>query len=66
MKTLQHRKIHATTHLIVRKDGVLCTECAAVLPVHPGESGTPLGTFLIALEMVARRHPAKPHEKEGS
>jgi hypothetical protein len=62
---ISSRKVHAVTHLIVRKDGVLCTSCATVLPIHPGESGTPLGTFLVALEMAARKHPAKPHAKEG-
>jgi hypothetical protein len=59
------RKARATTHLIVRKDHVACLTCATVLPIHPGESGTPLGTFLVALEMALERHPATPHDKEG-
>ena len=58
-------KTIAVTHLIVRRDGVLCTVCADVLPVHPGESGTPLGTFVYALEKLARDHPPTPHQKIG-
>ena len=57
------KKILAITHLIVRKDGVLCTVCADVLPVHPGD-GTPLGNFIYALEQLAKTHPTTPHEKK--
>lgn len=53
-------------HLIVRRNGVLCTFCGEVEPVHPGESGTPLPSFLIGLEGVKRRHPPKWHpRREG-
>lgn len=47
--------------LIVRKDHLFCTKCFAIEPVHPGD-GTPISTFLMALQDAARRHPDKPHE----
>lgn len=43
------------THLLVRKEGVLCTNCFVTEPVHCG-SGTPMDTMLIAFDMLARRH----------
>ena len=62
---MKSRKAHATTHLIVHADRVVCLSCASVLPVHPGD-GTPLGNFLLALEMLLEKHPATPHDKEGT
>lgn len=50
----------ARTHLIVRKDGVLCCLCYCFEPVHPGH-GTPMDTLLIAFDGVARRHPPREH-----
>lgn len=49
-----------TTHLIVRRDGVLCTICYCLEPVHPGD-GTSMDTFLMGLEGTARRHPPEEH-----
>jgi hypothetical protein len=52
------------TNLIVRKDGVLCTVCGEIEPVHPGESGTPLASLLIGYKGVIRRHPPERHERQ--
>lgn len=49
-------------HLIARKDGVLCTICGELEPVHMGD-GTPLPSLLNGYEDCKRRHPAKPHQK---
>lgn len=43
------------SNLIVRKDHVLCTRCHRVIPVHPG-GGTPLRTFVMALENLDVQH----------
>lgn len=48
------------THLIVRKDGILCCVCCSLEPVHPGD-GTTMDTLLLAFDGVMRRHPAKEH-----
>ncbi len=47
-------------HLIARKDGVLCTVCATVVPVHPGD-GTPLPSLLLGYARVVADHPAEKH-----
>lgn len=44
-----------TSHILVRKDGVLCTRCYITEPVHAG-GGTPMSSYLIALEQLAARH----------
>lgn len=49
-------------HLVVRKDGVLCTVCFEIEPVHPGESGTPLPSLLVGYDGVMKRHPPSKHE----
>lgn len=43
------------SHLLVRRDGILCTRCATVEPVHPG-SGTPMVSLLDAYNVVWSRH----------
>jgi hypothetical protein len=43
------------THLIVRKDGVLCTRCFVTEPVHCGD-GTPMDTLIMAFKNLAMRH----------
>ena len=43
------------SHLIVRKDHVLCTRCMKTEPVHAG-SGTPMETLIIGYKLVAQRH----------
>lgn len=57
-----------TSHLIVREKGVLCTRCFITEPVHCGQ-GTPMGTFIIALEALAYRHqncsPGQVGDKES-
>jgi hypothetical protein len=45
-----------SVHLVVRKDGVLCTRCGTTDPVHPGD-GTPLPSFVLGLAGCAERHP---------
>lgn len=50
-------------HLIIRKDGVLCTVCGEVDPVHGGESGTPLPSMLAGYFGCMRRHPPEKHER---
>lgn len=47
-------------NLIVRRDGVICSICGDLVPVHPGD-GTPLPALLVALEDVRRRHPDRKH-----
>ena len=42
-------------HLIVRKDGFLCTRCFQTEPIHVGD-GTPMGTIIHAYEIMAKRH----------
>jgi uncharacterized protein YuzE len=49
-----------SNHLLVRKDTVLCTVCHSIAPIHPGD-GTPLPTYLMALDAFLHDHPAKPH-----
>jgi len=46
--------------LIVRKDHVACTVCGCIEPIHPGD-GTPIDTFILALEIAKMRHPAFSH-----
>ena len=43
------------THLIVRPDHIICTNCFKTEPVHCG-NGTPMDTLWLAHEMVAERH----------
>ena len=43
------------SHLIARKEDVLCTNCFKTEPVHCG-NGTPMGTLIMAYETLARRH----------
>ena len=50
----------SSVHITIRKCDVLCTICGEIEPVNPGH-GTPMPTFIVALEGVLRRHPAKPH-----
>jgi hypothetical protein len=57
----ERTKPEQTAHLIARKDGVLCTVCATVVPVHPGD-GTPLPSLLLGYARVVQDHPAKKHE----
>lgn len=47
--------------LLVRKDHIFCTRCFAIEPIHPGD-GTPISTYIIALQEASRRHPNKIHE----
>lgn len=42
-------------HLIVRKEGILCTRCHQTEPIHQGD-GTPMETMIMAYELMARRH----------
>lgn len=57
--------------LVVRKEGLLCTDCGATDPVHPGD-GVPASAFIMALEMAAKRHIGcsvalrRTQEKRGS
>jgi hypothetical protein len=44
-----------TSHLIVRKDHVLCTRCMTIEPVHPGD-GTPMSTMIEGYKLMAMRH----------
>jgi len=50
-------------HLIARRDGLLCTICGQLDPIHMGASGVPLPSLLIAYKAALRRHPGSPHEK---
>ena len=43
------------THLIVRRDSVLCTNCFQTEPVTCGD-GTPMDTLIIAYQLMAKRH----------
>lgn len=52
-----------TSHLIVRRDGVLCCHCYETEPVHVGESGTPMTTLIYAYATLAMRHKNCKHEK---
>lgn len=54
----------AGENLIAKANGVLCTICGILEPVHVGESGTPLPSLLVGYEAVARRHPNAAHAKE--
>lgn len=56
-------KIAVYAHLIARKDGVLCTVCGELEPVHGGESGTPLPSLLAGYFGSMRRHPPEKHER---
>lgn len=47
--------------LIVRHEHLFCTLCYCVEPINPGVSGTPINTYILALQMAAARHPNKPH-----
>lgn len=51
------------THLIVRKEGVLCTRCHVTEPVHQGD-GTPMDTLIMAFELMAKRHEDCGKSKE--
>lgn len=42
-------------HIIVRKEHVICARCGKIEPVYPGD-GTPMPSFIAALEHLARRH----------
>lgn len=44
------------SHLLVRKDDVICTRCLQVVPVSPGD-GTPLPSFVLGLLGLLRTHP---------
>lgn len=61
MKLIVH-KITASA-LLVRRDNIFCTRCFTIEPIHPGESGVPINTYLVALELAAERHPDSPHKK---
>jgi hypothetical protein len=54
------------SHLIVRKDHSLCTNCFKIEPVHCGD-GTALDTMIMGYEFLALRHqncvPLKAGEK---
>lgn len=50
--------VENSSHLVVRKNGVLCTRCGTIDPVHPG-NGTPLPSFLVGLHGYVTRHPPK-------
>lgn len=54
--------VKSAGHLLVRKDGVLCTVCGAVAPVHPG-NGTPLPSIIHGYQTVVRQHPAARHDR---
>lgn len=41
--------------ILVRKEHSMCTDCGQIEPVHPGD-GIPASTFVMALEMMAKRH----------
>lgn len=59
---LTPKKSHVrdTSHLLVRRDGVLCTVCGSTEPVHPG-NGNPMPAMLFAYAGVAKRHPRGKH-----
>ena len=42
-------------HIIVRKEHTLCARCGTLAPIHPGD-GTPMPSFITALELFARKH----------
>lgn len=50
-------------HLVARHDGLLCTICGQLDPIHVGASGTPLPSLMIAYKAAIRRHPGHPHKK---
>lgn len=50
-------------NLIARADGLLCTVCGEIEPIHVGESGTPLPTLMHAYGRAMDRHPTTPHDR---
>ena len=56
------------SHLIVRTDHILCTQCFVIEPIHQGH-GTPMDSLICAYELMAARHqdcrPAKELVKKG-
>jgi len=53
-----------SVHLLIRKDGVLCTKCGTLEPVHAGH-GTVMVALLHGYAGVLKRHPPESHEREG-
>lgn len=51
----------ASSHIIIRRDHVLCTVCFDIEPIHCG-SGTPMDTLIYAYQIFAQRHPRQAHE----
>jgi len=51
-----------TSHLLVRKEHILCTWCFGIEPVHPG-SGVPMNALLLGYAAVFERHQPKPHPR---
>lgn len=49
-------------HLIARTDGVLCTVCGEIEPIHPGKSGTPIPSLLHGYRNAVSRHPEAKHD----
>lgn len=47
--------LEAMEAMIVRKDHLVCTKCATIEPLHPGD-GTPAPTFVWAIILAAQRH----------
>ena len=54
------RKSPEGANLLVRRDGLLCTVCGELEPIHPGD-GTPLPAMLHAFKSATRRHPQAKH-----
>lgn len=48
------------SHLLARKDGVLCAVCLEIEPVYCGD-GTPVSSLVEGYRVVARRHPRNKH-----
>lgn len=61
------KRLDGIDHLLVRRDHVLCTICAAIEPINVGD-GMPVPTFILALQRVGRIHnecePAKFDDKK--
>lgn len=47
--------------LIVRTDHVFCSVCGCIESIHAGD-GTPIDSYLSALNDAKRRHSKKKHE----
>lgn len=60
---LNKLELPAASHLLVRSDGVLCTVCGILEPVHAGDA-TPMPALIEGFMNVLRRHPATKHPRE--